>query len=128
MVLSQLSLTILALGDSLDFILGELVPSILIGVGFLPELLYLGLCDFFFKHQNFPVFQTSWDGSHAAALRFHEFISSMSIEGYSFGVTFFDVVGSLGNTAVYFMREVEPVPVPVLVGVGTTKGTKKKDR
>ena len=29
----------------------------------------------------------------------------MSIEGYSFGVTFFDVVGSAGNAAVYFMRE-----------------------
>ena len=28
----------------------------------------------------------------------------MSIEGYSFGVTFFDVVGSLGNSAVFFMR------------------------
>ena len=37
--------------------------------------------------------------------RFHEFVSSMSIEGYSFGVTFFDVVGSAGNTALYFMRE-----------------------
>ena len=29
----------------------------------------------------------------------------MSIEGYSFGVTFFDVVGSAGNTVVYFLRE-----------------------
>lgn len=63
-------------GDQLDFILGELVPSILIGLGFFPE--------------------------------FHEFVSSMSIEGYSFGVTFFDVVGSAGNAALYFMREEEP--------------------
>lgn len=63
-------------GDQLDFILGELAPSILIGLGFFPE--------------------------------FHEFVSSMSIEGYSFGVTFFDVVGSAGNAALYFMREEEP--------------------
>lgn len=32
--------------------------------------------------------------------QFHEFISSWSIEGYSFGVTAFDVVGSIGNTVV----------------------------
>lgn len=38
-------------------------------------------------------------------LRFYEFISSMSIEGYSFGVTAFDVIGSAGNTVVYFMRD-----------------------
>lgn len=41
------------------------------------------------------------------APRFHEFVSAMSIEGYSFGVTFFDVVGSAGNAALYFMREEE---------------------
>ena len=29
----------------------------------------------------------------------------MSIEGYSFGVTAFDVIGSAGNTVVYFMRD-----------------------
>merc|ERR1712137_36028 len=30
--------------------------------------------------------------------QFREFIQTWSIEGYSFGVTFFDVVGSTGNT------------------------------
>ncbi|CAJ1401535.1 unnamed protein product [Effrenium voratum] len=62
-----------ASSEEVDFILGELVPSVLIALGFIPE--------------------------------FYEFISSMSIEGYSFGVTFFDVVGSAGNAATYLMRE-----------------------
>merc|ERR1712060_487546 len=30
--------------------------------------------------------------------QFREFLQSWSVEGYSFGVTFFDVVGSAGNT------------------------------
>jgi hypothetical protein len=41
----------------------------------------------------------------------------MSIEGYSFGVTFFDVVGSAGNAALYFMREEErAIPMGKFVG------------
>ena len=35
----------------------------------------------------------------------------MSIEGYSFGVTFFDVVGSAGNAATYLMRDRLGVPL-----------------
>merc|ERR1712151_814587 len=30
--------------------------------------------------------------------QFREFLQSWSVDGYSFGVTFFDVVGSAGNT------------------------------
>jgi len=36
---------------------------------------------------------------------FHEFWSTKSIEGYSFGVTVFDIVGSAANCAVYFATE-----------------------
>ena len=61
--------------------------------------------------------QISPSHSFASGPRFHEFVSSMSIEGYSFGVTFFDVVGSAGNTALYFMREEErAIPMGKFVG------------
>jgi len=36
---------------------------------------------------------------------FHEFWSTKSIEGYSFGVTFFDIVGSAANSAIYFATQ-----------------------
>jgi len=48
------------------FLVGNVLPGILLGVGFIPQ--------------------------------FYEFISKWSVEGYSFGVTAFDVVGSTGNT------------------------------
>lgn len=67
----------LVLPHSADFVLGDLIPSALIGLGFFPE--------------------------------FYEFISSMSIEGYSFGVTALDVIGSAANSLLYFVREDEPL-------------------
>jgi hypothetical protein len=54
-------------------LLGVVVPSVLLAVGFLPE--------------------------------FHEFVSNMSIEGYSFGVTAFDILGSSANTALYVVKD-----------------------
>jgi hypothetical protein len=51
-------------------ILGDTLPPILIGAGFLPQM--------------------------------HQFFATKSIDGYSFGVTAFDVIGSLANASVIF--------------------------
>mmetsp|Transcript_30589 Transcript_30589/g.57233 ORF Transcript_30589/g.57233 Transcript_30589/m.57233 type:complete len:246 (-) Transcript_30589:202-939(-) len=67
----------LALPATADFIVGDLIPSALIGLGFFPE--------------------------------FWEFISSRSIEGYSFGVTALDVIGSAANAMLFYAREDEPM-------------------
>mmetsp|Transcript_80125 Transcript_80125/g.203865 ORF Transcript_80125/g.203865 Transcript_80125/m.203865 type:complete len:247 (-) Transcript_80125:420-1160(-) len=52
------------------YVVGLVLPSILLGAGFLPQM--------------------------------YEFISRRSVQGYSFGVTVFDLVGSSANTAVIF--------------------------
>mmetsp|Transcript_3958 Transcript_3958/g.11245 ORF Transcript_3958/g.11245 Transcript_3958/m.11245 type:complete len:248 (+) Transcript_3958:107-850(+) len=52
------------------YVVGNVLPSILLGAGFLPQM--------------------------------YEFISRRSVQGYSFGVTVFDLVGCSANTAVIF--------------------------
>jgi len=61
---------ILRLSTDAKFLLGDVLPGVLLALGFIPQ--------------------------------FYEFISNWSIEGYSFGVTVFDVVGSTGNTLALF--------------------------
>merc|ERR1719382_1968129 len=60
----------LEIGEGATFFVGDVLPSLLIALGFFPQ--------------------------------FYEFFATWSVEGYAFGVTFFDVTGSVGNTIVLF--------------------------
>lgn len=60
--------SMLIMSPAMEFVVGSLGPSVLVGAGFLPQI---------------------W-----------VFLTTMSIEGYSFGVTAMDVIGSAANMAV----------------------------